>query len=194
VGPRTTGDDMADCCFADTISICERFLVRLTRGALGADSMNLPSGQFGKSILLATRRNLATLSVPVAHIVKIGSEEKMSRIATNRIVATVTDKQVRRDGAVCDSPCDAGGEKALACNPNIPLIEVFPLGRKRMSAMRTINGAFKDHPIPAFIGASDVNPAPKTIQVLRTQWRDAKVFDSHARLLTRRSWSERLAA
>ena len=140
-----------------------------------ADSPDLLFRQLGASLPNALRCPVFLCSVP--HVFGLGSKKKASRIATGRIVAVVENPKTFRDRSVCKGPSKAMGVIANSSEtkPAIPKI-VFGSG-----------------PFPAFVASTDTDLLPEPENVLRRQRRDAMMFPSHDRLLSRRSWSGRFA-
>ena len=141
-----------------------------------SDSADLLGGQFGIVMLFTT--HLSAFLGGVAVVVGASAEEKVRGILAKWVVATMKSAKAGRNRTVGDGPGDA------MCD----CYTVFTTPTKRAVVVD-----FARRPRPAFVCSSDVHLVPETENLLRREGWDATVWGSHARLLTRRSWSGRFA-
>jgi len=185
--PRLVSNDTTNVGLVNSVLFSKNGLCHSARGVSPTNIPNLFWSQFGRSALFTTRtqlrknvrqKNAATLAPHVVQVVCAGSEEKVRGILARWIVATVKCAQTRGNGTIGDGPGNALASETHSIEPEITIT----------------HSGFARTPRPTLIESPDAHFAPESENVLRGQRRDATLFLSHDRLLTRRSWSGRLTA
>lgn len=194
--PRFAVNNTPNCRLTDTILVGQGKQRNISGCVAPSDFAHVLFAQFGTAILfaakdafwmfvqpmlIAARRVSSFLLGLVKHVVFLASGKKMARILATGGVASVTDAKTQRNGTMRDGPSDTVSIKLFAGT----------ISARAKTKLAVAEGQMCGHPRPTIIRPTDTHMRPEPKQVLRSQWRDDMVLDSHDVLLHRMSWSER---
>lgn len=180
--PGSAMDDIIDGCLADAKLSRKSAHCDVACRIAATNVADLFIGQFGISVRLTAfaRHNMSSFVNHVSHIVGMGAKKKMRGILAKRVVAMVAHTETGRNGTAGDGPRKTMGSIGA---PETPKKKCTVTAR---SAARC--------PFPTLVGTAFLYFLLEAFNVLRSRRREDTMFDSHARLLIRRSWQGRLVA
>lgn len=89
IRPRDVADNLAYCSLVHAKLVGQRLLRDTTSGVGGADNANLFRGENRSTVCFAKLPRASSLAYHVRHIVSMGAQEQVVRVAAHRIIASV---------------------------------------------------------------------------------------------------------
>lgn len=184
--PSFTRNNVAYGSFANAPFSCQGAMANASTCIYVADLSDLFLRQLGivTGVIFAMRQS--TFFGRITKIMGGFSQKQMPRVDAGRIVATVADAHLQREGTVGNSVGNARGAYRLVG-------EYTTIGSRKRMKYAITSCATASSPRPAFVGTSDADLQPEPKDVLRSEGRDDTVWSSHSNLLYRLLWSGRFA-
>jgi len=129
------------------ISICQQFVRHVVRCFPNLN--NITSTKYSHSVVGTFMVSVSALLSSILIIIRFGSEEKVTGIATDRIITVVTYTNARRDIPTGNGVGKNMSQLVCMAKPNLTIL--------KPSSMRSYSAS----PRPAFPAASHFNSTPK---------------------------------